>query len=201
MLIPWQIQAKQRSSLSENVPHQRLSYDIRNMSTPQTTLLLAIYDLEETRALRFRPSNMLNYFCNESVNSSVLIGSLEAVAQKVCRLCSGEDEKLAHIALKVLSAFQRQLLSRVLGHSTPPIVSSEICKIIVACTHRMRHVRETAMTFARQIIESFSAVMCDRMVLFTLLEVLTLMRRSCEMQFTDEVSHYEVSAHSASLQF
>ena len=29
--------------------------------------------------------------------------------------------------------------------------------------------------------------MCDRQVVFTLLEILTLMRRSCELQYTDEV--------------
>jgi hypothetical protein len=31
-------------------------------------------------------------------------------------------------------------------------------------------------------------MMCDRQIVFTLLEILTLMRRSCEHQFTDEVS-------------
>jgi phosphatidylinositol 4-kinase len=31
-------------------------------------------------------------------------------------------------------------------------------------------------------------LMCDRQVVWTLLEILTLMRRSCELQYTDEVS-------------
>ena len=59
-------------------------YEIRNMTTAQTTLLMAIYDLEEARTARFRPSVLLQYFCNESVNSSALIGCLHAIAQKVC---------------------------------------------------------------------------------------------------------------------
>lgn len=53
------------------------------MSAAQTTLLLAIYDLEETRTLRYMPSGLLQYFCNESVNQSTLIDCLDAIAKKV----------------------------------------------------------------------------------------------------------------------
>lgn len=56
------------------------------MSAPQTILLLAIYDLEETRTLRYRPSGILFYFCNESVNSSILVSCLDAISQKVCHV-------------------------------------------------------------------------------------------------------------------
>jgi hypothetical protein len=74
-------------------------------------------------------------------------------------------------------------------HSLPPIVADEVCKILVACTHRFRNVRQAALTYAKSIIETFSALMCDRKVVFTLLEILTMMRRSCELQFTDEVRY------------
>ena len=53
------------------------------MTTAQATLLLAIHDLEEARTLRYRPSVLLQYFCNESVNSSPLISTLDAIAKKV----------------------------------------------------------------------------------------------------------------------
>ena len=73
-------------------------------------------------------------------------------------------------------------------HSLPPLVADEVCNILVACTHRFRKVRQAALTYASSIIETFAALMCDRKVVFTLLEILTLMRRSCELQYTDEVS-------------
>ncbi len=69
----------------------------------------------------------------------------------------------------------------------PSVISEEVRKILVACTHRFRKVRETALSYARQILETFSALMCDRQVVFTLLEILTLLRRSCELQYNDEV--------------
>ena len=78
-----QIQSTQRAALSEYLPSQKHTYDIRTMTTAQTTLLMAIYDLEETRTLRYRPSVLLQYFCNESINSSTLIGCLDAIAHKV----------------------------------------------------------------------------------------------------------------------
>jgi phosphatidylinositol 4-kinase len=53
------------------------------MTTAQTTLLMATYDLEEARTLQYQPSVILQYFCNESVNSSTLLPSLEAIANKV----------------------------------------------------------------------------------------------------------------------
>ena len=70
----------------------------------------------------------------------------------------------------------------------PDIVSDEACEILVACTHRFRKIREVARSFAKQVLETFAALLCDRQVIFTLLEILTLMRRSCELQYTDEVS-------------
>lgn len=141
---------------------------------------MAVYDLEETRTLRYRPSVLLQYFCNESINSSGLVGCLEAIAQKV-RLKQGP-------LMQISSLFLKQLSKQVVVHSLPPLVSEEVCKILIACTHRYRKVREVALGYARQILETFSALMCDRQLVFTLLEVLTLMRRSCELQYTDEVS-------------
>ncbi|KAK8853241.1 hypothetical protein IAR55_003943 [Kwoniella newhampshirensis] len=164
------VQSRQRAALSEYLPNQRHSYDIRAMSTPQTTLLMAIYDLEEARTLRSRPSVLLHYFCNESINTSPLVGCLEAIAQKIS------------------SNFLKQLSRQVVIHSLPATVAGEVCTILVACTHRMRKVREIALSYARQLLETFSALLCDRQVVFTLLEILTLMRRSCEMQYTDEYS-------------
>ncbi|WRT70200.1 uncharacterized protein IL334_007194 [Kwoniella shivajii] len=164
------IQQQQRNALSQYLPHQKHSYDIRNMTTPQTTLLMAIYDLEEARTIRYKPSVLLQYFCNESINESSLIGCLDAVAQKIS------------------SVFMKKVYQEVITHSLPPIVADEVCKILVGCTHRMRKVRETALNYARQLLETFSALLCDRKVVFTLLEILTLMRRSCELQYTDEYS-------------
>lgn len=151
------------------------------MSTPQLTLLLAIHDLEEARTMRYRSSTVLQYYCNESLNSSSLITALDAIVQKV----SIKFQNI--IDIQISSTFLRQLSRLTVTHSLPPMVADEVCKILIACTHRFRKVREAALTYARTIIETFPSFLCDRKVVFTLLEILTLMRRSCELQYTDEV--------------
>ncbi|RXK35906.1 phosphatidylinositol 4-kinase [Tremella mesenterica] len=163
------IQQYQRSILPDYLP-QRHSHHIRSMSVPQMTFLMAIYDLENLRTLRYRPSVLLQYFSNESVNNSLLHSPLEALGNKI------------------ISNFLKQLSKQVVLHSLPHIVSDEVCEILKACTHRFRKVREMALKYARGVLETFSALMCDKKVVWTLLEILTLMRRSCELQYTDEYS-------------
>jgi phosphatidylinositol 4-kinase len=165
------IHSKMRQQVTDVLPSQSFVSDIRNMTTPQLTFVAAIHDLEQSRTLSSHPSGMLQYFANDSINKCVpLVGCLTGVANK-----------LSNVFLKDLSR-------QAVDHNMPDAVSEEVRKILVACTHRMRKVREVALSYARQVIETFSALMCDRKVVFTLLEILTLLRRACEMQFTDEVS-------------
>lgn len=169
------VHSRMKQTLSEILPSQKHMSDIRGMTTAQLTLAVAIHDLEEMRTLRYHPSVMLQYFANDSINKSVpVVGCLTAITNR----------------LSVV--FLKELSRRAVEHSMPEVVNDEVCKILIACTHRMRKVREMALAYARQIIETFSALMCYRKVVFTLLEILTLMRRSCEMQYTDEYSpeHY-----------
>lgn len=69
--------------LSDCIGGNRHAASIREMSAPQTTFLLAVYDLEEVRTLRHRPSRLMQYFANQSINDSALVGCLDAIAAKV----------------------------------------------------------------------------------------------------------------------
>lgn len=89
---------------------------------------------------------------------------------------------------QISSQFLKHLSMNAVTHSVSPLVADEVCSILVHCTHRSRKVREASLAYAKQILESFAALLCDRQVVFTLLEILTLMRRSCEYQYTDEAS-------------
>jgi hypothetical protein len=72
------------------------------------------------------------------------------------------------------------------------IVSEEVRKMLIASTHRYRRVREVALKHLDAILTSFAALMCDRQIVFVLLEILTLLRRSCEDAYTDEVSVFQM---------
>lgn len=49
---------------------------------PQVTLVQTVHDLELLRTINGRPSVILGYFCNDSLNESAMSSSLEAVADK-----------------------------------------------------------------------------------------------------------------------
>lgn len=69
--------------LSECIGGNRQAGVIREMSAPQTTFLLAVFDLEEIRTLRHKPSRLMHYFANQSINDSALIGCVDAIAARV----------------------------------------------------------------------------------------------------------------------
>jgi phosphatidylinositol 4-kinase len=76
-----QVLPQQRNSLTELLPKR--ANEIRNFSMPQATLVQTVHDLELLRTINGRPSVILDYFCNDSLNESPIAGCLEAVADKV----------------------------------------------------------------------------------------------------------------------
>lgn len=85
-------------------------------------------------------------------------------------------------------------------HSISPSLSQELRKLLVASTHRIAKVREIAMKYLQRLITAFPSLLCDPPFVIAILEVLTLMQRACEGEFTDEVwiKHplYDTEAHS-----
>jgi phosphatidylinositol 4-kinase len=73
--------SKQRGHLADVLP--AMANEVRSFSLPQVTLLLTIWELEGTRTRLGKPSGMLLYFCNDSLNESVLVKPLDAIAGKV----------------------------------------------------------------------------------------------------------------------
>jgi len=69
----------------------------------------------------------------------------------------------------------------------PDCLSSELRTLLVLSTHRIEKARDIASKFLNRLITSFPSLMCDPPLVFAILEVLTLLRRSCENEFTDEV--------------
>ncbi|KAJ9109753.1 hypothetical protein QFC19_001983 [Naganishia cerealis] len=132
---------KQRNSLTELLPKR--ANEIRNFSMPQATLIQTVHDLELLRTTNGRPSVILDYFCNDSLNDSPIAGCLEAVA-----------DKLIHAYLSGLSI-------QVLGHEMPQTVSEEVRKMIVATTHRYAKVRQIAIKYLNAILTSFTALICE----------------------------------------
>ncbi len=71
--------------------------------------------------------------------------------------------------------------------SLPGELLSELQGLLTGSTHRVARARAVASKYLDRLITSFPSLMCDPPLVFSILEVLTLLRRSCEGEYVDEV--------------
>ncbi|KAF8913519.1 hypothetical protein CPB85DRAFT_1299266 [Mucidula mucida] len=159
--------SKHRTSLTAHIPLR--SGDLRYLSSGQIVFLLTMHDMEIMRSAAGLTSSLVSYFVNDSLNRHQgLSACMDAIAEKVIRGCVGD--------LNVQAAQQ----------ALPEVLSSELQTLLICSTHRVAKARDVASKFLNRLISSFPSLMCDPPLVFAILEVLTLLRRSCENEFTDE---------------
>ncbi|KAE9409758.1 hypothetical protein BT96DRAFT_962286 [Gymnopus androsaceus JB14] len=159
--------SKHRSCLTKHISLR--SSDIRGLSSGQIIFLLTMHDMESMRSAAGLTSSLVSYFINESLNRHpALSACMESIAEKVIRGCI--------IDLNTEAAQQ----------ALPERLSSELQALLVCSTHRMAKARDVASKFLNRLISSFPSLMCDPPLVFAILEVLTLLRRACDNEFTDE---------------
>ncbi|PWN26051.1 hypothetical protein BDZ90DRAFT_281021 [Jaminaea rosea] len=172
----------QRKLLDSVIPNH--SSEIRSFGFPQVIFLATIYHLECTRSAMGRPSMILWYFVNQGLNKSSLVGSMDAIADRV------------------IASFIDDLSSRVNKHTVDPRVSAEVKNLLLGSCHRVEKVRAVSRRFLDRLVNVFPSLICDQDVVFALLEILTLLRRACEGQYRDEFSPvYHFHSERAKLAF
>ncbi|KAG6828586.1 hypothetical protein H0H92_007376 [Tricholoma furcatifolium] len=159
--------SKHRSSLTKHISVH--VGDIRHLSSGQIIFVLAMHDIESMRSAAGLTSSLVAYFTNDSINGHpALSACMESVAEKVIRGCINELNTQA----------SQQLL--------PASLSSELQALLVYTTHRIENARKIATNYLNRLITSFPSLMCDPPFVSSILEVLTLLRQSCENEFLDE---------------
>lgn len=88
---------------------------------------------------------------------------------------------------QVIRGCGADLNAQAAEQALPYHLSSELCNLLVASTHRVARAREVASRYLNRLIISFPSLMCDSTLVYAILECLTLLRRSCENEYFDEV--------------
>jgi hypothetical protein len=91
---------------------------------------------------------------------------------------------------KVIRGCVTGLNSQASQQALPNALSDELRALLISSTHRIAKAREMASKYLNRLITSFPSLMCDPPLVFAILEVLTMLRRSCENEFTDEVCSF-----------
>jgi phosphatidylinositol 4-kinase len=158
------------------------------LSSGEVIFLLTMHDLEGMRATAGLPSSLVPYFTNNSINSRTdLSACLDSMAEKV----GGK-----YVLLKLVTTFVQTITDAIqdLNHqartqSLPGELLGELQVLLISSTHRVAKARTVASKYLHRLITFFPSLMCDPPLVFSILEVLTLLRRSCEGEYVDEVRH------------
>ncbi|KAF9564367.1 hypothetical protein CPC08DRAFT_705318 [Agrocybe pediades] len=143
--------------------------DVRYLSSGQVIFILTLHDIESMRSSAGYPSSLVAYFINDSLNSHPgLSACMDSIAEKVIRDTIND------------------LNTKASQQALPRHLSSELLSLVVLSTHRVAKAREIAFKYLNRLITSFPSLMCDPTLVFAILEVLTLLQRSCENEYIDE---------------
>ncbi|PFH54176.1 hypothetical protein AMATHDRAFT_52986 [Amanita thiersii Skay4041] len=145
------------------------AYDLRHLSSGQIIFILVMHDMETMRSTAGLTSSLVSYFINDSLNQHPdLSACMDAVADKVIRGCIEE------------------LLGKVSQQALPQRLFSELQFLLISVTHRVAKAREVALKFLNRLMTSLPSLLCHLPFIFSLLDVLTMLKRSCENEFVDE---------------
>ncbi|SPO37665.1 related to phosphatidylinositol-4-kinase [Pseudozyma flocculosa] len=172
----------QRKALAAVIPSH--ASEIRSFSYAQVTFLATIYDLESLRSRMGRPSMVLWYFVNDGLNSSTLVSSMQAIADRV------------------VDSYIQDLGRQVDGHTLDPRVSSEVRALLLGTCHRVAKVRQVSQSILDKLVGALPSLLCDQDVVVAMLEILTLLRQGCECEYRDEYAPvYHFRSERANLSF
>ncbi|KAI9887006.1 MAG: phosphatidylinositol-4- kinase [Watsoniomyces obsoletus] len=141
---------------------------IRALSYPKLNFVRAVYLMETVRAEMGDCSTILSYFTDPALATGTMGECLQAIADAITGM----------------------YIQRCLQNDDPQFSASNMAKQLAAlfksCCHRVEMVRRVAYDSVDRIIRAAPSALCQRESLFALLELLTLMWKSCLEEETDE---------------
>ncbi|KAI9370011.1 hypothetical protein BJX61DRAFT_517181 [Aspergillus egyptiacus] len=157
---------EQKKALIGEIPNRES--EIKRLSYPKVVFLNAALLVENLRAYSGSCTRPLSYFRDPALAPPEMASCMSAISDKVvgCYLgltLSGRHEKFSI-----------------------PYLSKELAGFFVACCHRIERVQKVAILSANRIIQECPSALCEKHSLFALLELLTVVWRSCLEEELDE---------------
>ncbi|KAL4811560.1 hypothetical protein BDV18DRAFT_156146 [Aspergillus unguis] len=157
---------EQKKGLVSEIPHRES--DIKRLSYPKAVFLNAALLLENLRALSGNCTKSLSYFRDPALASPEMASCMTAIADKV------------------VGSYLALTLSGRRENFSVAYLSKELAGFFVACCHRIERIQKVAILCANRIIQECPSALCEKQSLFALLELLTVVWRSCHEEELDE---------------
>ncbi|CAH7669300.1 hypothetical protein PPACK8108_LOCUS3895 [Phakopsora pachyrhizi] len=165
------VEQAKKQELANLIPTH--SGHIRALNFVQTMFLLTTARLETFRAEVFRVSNILEYLSHASpsdIDANNLFGCLVTISERV------------------LDTFVSSFQQRAVRHKEVTHIHEEILEVLKSTCHFSSRIRSVALRYCQDIITSFPSLLCNFETICAMLELLTLLRVSCEGEYEDEYS-------------
>ncbi|GAA5933147.1 1-phosphatidylinositol 4-kinase STT4 [Sporobolomyces koalae] len=157
-----------RGDLATAIPSQAGS--ARSVSAAQAVFLATILRLETLRAEAGVVSPIFEYL------------KIPSLAKE-----AGMGDCLKSIGEKVLTTYISTLSRLVPDHAVPVTRTTEtLCALLYRSADPAPEVRSTALSYLNELFPSFPSLLFEKAVVTTMLELLTVLRRSCFSEFLDE---------------
>ncbi|KAL4946901.1 hypothetical protein BDV06DRAFT_2724 [Aspergillus oleicola] len=157
---------EQKKGLVSEIPHREA--EIKRLSYPKAVFLNAALLLENLRAFSGTCTKPLSYFRDPALATTEMASCMTAIADKV------------------VGCYLKLTLSGRRENFSVPYLSKELAGFFVACCHRIERIQKVAILCANRIIQECPSALCEKHSLFVLLELLTVVWRSCLEEELDE---------------
>ncbi|KAL5047950.1 hypothetical protein BDW71DRAFT_196373 [Aspergillus fruticulosus] len=154
---------EQKKRLINEISHRES--EIKRLSYPKAVFLNAALMLENLRAFSGNCTKPLSYFRDPALATTEMASCMTAIADKVA------------------GCYLELTLS---GKRNSAFLSKELAGFFIACCHRIERIQKVAISCANRIIQECPSALCDKQSLFALLELLTVVWRSCHEEELDE---------------
>ncbi|KTW27107.1 hypothetical protein T552_02598 [Pneumocystis carinii B80] len=155
-----------RETLSKALPS--CAHEIKSASYSKTVYLSSVFLLETLRSSAGICSYTFAYLKNTNIKESDIATCISAIAHSATNV---------FISSFVFSSKEPE---------TSLLLSKEMKRLLLSCSHRMKQPRELALKCCDKVISSMPSVLCSQSVLYTLLESLSLLWYSCANEYLSE---------------
>ncbi len=92
----------------------------------------------------------------------------------------------------MIEVFIRECSNRAIAHTINENLRTQVRNLMIATCHRLSKVSKLAIKHLDKLMTAFPSLLCDKKLLFLLLELIELSWQSCETEYLNEVrlNHY-----------
>ncbi|EOR01015.1 Phosphatidylinositol 4-kinase stt4 [Wallemia ichthyophaga EXF-994] len=159
---------EKRAFLTTILP--RNAGDIRYLSSDQVVLLITLYKLEGIRCAHCRPSTLLAYLDGDIFSDASSTECLKGISDLLTHTFISE-----WIAQSKVQSIDLRLLEHIKA-------------LLIASCHRLEIVRTIAFRFADRVLTAIPDLVSKSVVIYTVLELLSLLHQSCANHMEFEYS-------------